>query len=270
MSSANTHHVASESPEQIERRRIIEQFLLFQESLPKVNVLSYQWLLNEMIPMSMAVEHNLGSMDDSSSTSSQEEEDQAEALADDVSKVSLNKVNYVPSHKLIQELYNANDEQRERVYERLFKIGKGIGSKITELLIFSNNPNLSFSHMDTLGMVRFICKEVWKLLYGKQIDNLKTNHRGVFYLFDYEFEPIQNFSIDDDEEKLLKMVAPYVQVPLGVISGILTSLGVPEDELSVSFSYTDIPDNKKKPLGQFPKGLNFNIQINQFQQNPDA
>ena len=58
-------------------------------------------------------------------------------------------------------------------------------------------------------------------------------------------------------------------MPLGVISGILTSLGVPEDDILVSFTYVDIPEDKKKPVGQFPKGLNFNIQVNQFQNNQD-
>ncbi|CDO96434.1 unnamed protein product [Kluyveromyces dobzhanskii CBS 2104] len=260
---------AVESPEQIERRRIVEQFLLFQESLPKVDALSYQWLLNEMVPMSMAVENNLNQLDEYSSLSSQSVEPGSQDLNEEFSELSLNKFEYTPSHKLIAQLHNANDDQKDKSNERLFKIGSGIGSKMTELLIFSNNPNLSFNSMDALGMVRFICKEVWKQLYGKQIDNLKTNHRGVFYLFDYEFQPIQNFALDDDEKVLLDVVAPYIQVPLGVISGILTSLGVPEDDLSISFTYVDIPEDRRKPLGQFPKGVNFNIQINQLQNSQD-
>ncbi|CAG98849.1 Trs33p [Kluyveromyces lactis] len=270
MSSSNPQrNPVVDTPEQIERRRIVEQFLLFQESLPKVNALSYQWLLNEMVPMSMAVENNLSQLDENSSVSSQSVEPTSDEINEEIHKLSLNKLEYVPSHKLIAQLCHASDEVKEKVTERLYKIGSGIGSKMTELLIFSNNPNLSFNSMDTLGMVRFICKEVWKLLYGKQIDNLKTNHRGVFYLFDYEFQPIQNFALDDDEEKLLSTVSPYIQVPLGVISGILTSLGVPEDDILVSFTYVDIPEDKKKPVGQFPKGLNFNIQVNQFQNNQD-
>ena len=30
---------------------------------------------------------------------------------------------------------------------------------------------------DTLDMIKFLCKDVWQLIFRKQIDNLKTNHR---------------------------------------------------------------------------------------------
>jgi hypothetical protein len=34
------------------------------------------------------------------------------------------------------------------------------------------------------------------LLFRKQIDNLKTNHRGVFVLTDQRFQPISRMSVD--------------------------------------------------------------------------
>lgn len=30
---------------------------------------------------------------------------------------------------------------------------------------------------DTLDVIKFLCKDMWALLFRKQIDNLKTNHR---------------------------------------------------------------------------------------------
>ena len=41
-----------------------------------------------------------------------------------------------------------------------------------------------------LDNIKFICKDLWPLLFRKQIDNLKTNHRGVFVLTDQRFQPI--------------------------------------------------------------------------------
>lgn len=35
---------------------------------------------------------------------------------------------------------------------------------------------------DTLDMIKFLCKDVWQLIFRKQIDNLKTNHRVSFFL----------------------------------------------------------------------------------------
>jgi hypothetical protein len=37
---------------------------------------------------------------------------------------------------------------------------------------------------------------LWILLFRKQIDNLKTNHRGVFVLTDTRFQPISRMSVD--------------------------------------------------------------------------
>lgn len=30
---------------------------------------------------------------------------------------------------------------------------------------------------DTLDVIKFICKDLWTLVFRKQVDNLKTNHR---------------------------------------------------------------------------------------------
>src|SRR5579862_8986257 len=31
--------------------------------------------------------------------------------------------------------------------------------------------------VDTLDVVKFVCKDLWTIMFKKQIDNLKTNHR---------------------------------------------------------------------------------------------
>lgn len=36
---------------------------------------------------------------------------------------------------------------------------------------------------DHLEAIKFICKDFWSELFKKQIDNLKTNHRVIFFLF---------------------------------------------------------------------------------------
>lgn len=30
---------------------------------------------------------------------------------------------------------------------------------------------------DTLDVIKFLCKDLWMLVFRKQVDNLKTNHR---------------------------------------------------------------------------------------------
>lgn len=47
-----------------------------------------------------------------------------------------------------------------------------------------------------LDAIKFICKDLWILLFKKQIDNLKTNHRGIFVLTDSRFQPMGRMSVD--------------------------------------------------------------------------
>lgn len=47
-----------------------------------------------------------------------------------------------------------------------------------------------------LDMIKFICKDLWMLVFRKQIDNLKTNHRGTFVLTDNRFQPLARMSVD--------------------------------------------------------------------------
>jgi len=52
---------------------------------------------------------------------------------------------------------------------------------------------------DTLDMIKFLCKDVWTLVFRKQIDNLKTNHRVLPPLFfplppfPFPFFPLTSF-----------------------------------------------------------------------------
>ena len=40
---------------------------------------------------------------------------------------------------------------------------------------------------DELDIMKYICKDLWVTVYKKQIDNLRTNHQGVYVLHDNRF-----------------------------------------------------------------------------------
>lgn len=42
--------------------------------------------------------------------------------------------------------------------------------------------------------MKFICTDFWTCIYKKQIDNLRTNHQGVYVLQDNAFRFLTNFS----------------------------------------------------------------------------
>jgi trafficking protein particle complex subunit 6 len=72
----------------------------------------------------------------------------------------------------------ANDGQpetevfKETVYYRLERLGYRVGQGLSER--FSRDrPRFT----DQLDVIKFICKDLWSVVFKKQIDNLKTNHR---------------------------------------------------------------------------------------------
>ncbi|GLI71679.1 hypothetical protein VaNZ11_016961 [Volvox africanus] len=85
---------------------------------------------------------------------------------------------------------------------------------------------------DTLEIIKFVCKEFWQALFKKQVDNLKTNHRGVYVLQDNGFRWLQRLSIpaagsDAAREEAARQIAlSYLHLPCGVVRGALCHLGV--------------------------------------------
>lgn len=61
---------------------------------------------------------------------------------------------------------------REGVYFRLEELGFRVGQGLSER--FSKDRPRFTDHLD---VIKFLCKDLWMVLFKKQVDNLKTNHR---------------------------------------------------------------------------------------------
>lgn len=65
---------------------------------------------------------------------------------------------------------------KDSVYFRLEKLGYRVGLGLSER--FSRDrPQFN----DPLDVIKFLCKDIWTIVFKKQIDNLKTNHRVSWY-----------------------------------------------------------------------------------------
>ncbi|MQM04431.1 hypothetical protein Taro_037225 [Colocasia esculenta] len=107
---------------------------------------------------------------------------------------------------------------------------------------------------DNLEAIKFICKEFWSELFKKQIDNLKTNHRGTFVLQDNRFRWLTRISIDQSPESLdtpqidsstlsadnkaAQATSMHLYFPCGIIRGALSNLGIP---CAVSADTSNLP-----------------------------
>ncbi|KAK8153776.1 transport protein particle component [Phyllosticta citrichinensis] len=114
------------------------------------------------------------------------------------------------------------EELREAALYRLDMLGYRVGLGICER--FSRDkPRLT----DTLDVIKFLCKDLWTMIFRKQIDNLKTNHRGIYVLTDNAFKPLSKMSLEKGEgEQSLSNAQPFLYFPAGLIRGALASMGI--------------------------------------------
>ncbi|KAI4173467.1 MAG: hypothetical protein LQ346_008420 [Caloplaca aetnensis] len=112
------------------------------------------------------------------------------------------------------------EEQREATFRKLDTLGYRVGQGLVER--FSRDrPRFT----DTLDMIKFLCKDLWTLVFRKQIDNLKTNHRGVYVLTDNTFRPLARMSMSSRSEAI-EEAQSFLWFPCGVIRGALASMGI--------------------------------------------
>ncbi|KAJ2928567.1 hypothetical protein H1R20_g8516, partial [Candolleomyces eurysporus] len=112
------------------------------------------------------------------------------------------------------------DEEDEPLRSRLENIGMHVGSCFAERLCAHRQP-----FDDTLEVMKFICKDVWVALFDKQVDNLRTNRRGMFQLSDAMFKPILRVSSYLGRPETIRKAKLYATFPAGVVRGILSTMG---------------------------------------------
>jgi hypothetical protein len=76
---------------------------------------------------------------------------------------------------------------------------------------------------DELDTMKFICTDFWSAIYKKQIDNLRTNHQGVYVLQDNGFRFLTKLS---NGKQYLEVAPRFVAFTCGVIRGSLANLGI--------------------------------------------
>ncbi|KAI0406605.1 BET3 family protein [Xylaria palmicola] len=112
------------------------------------------------------------------------------------------------------------DEEREAVFFRLEGLGYRVGLGLVER--FSRDrPRFT----DTLDAIKFVCKDLWMLVFKKQVDNLKTNHRGVYVLTDHAFRPLARMSTDAGGQAVVR-AQPFLWFPCGILRGALAAMGI--------------------------------------------
>ncbi|KAH9891171.1 transport protein particle component [Cubamyces lactineus] len=129
-----------------------------------------------------------------------------DSMGSNASRVSLSK--------------DSQEGDDEELRARLEAIGMHVGANMAERLCHDRGL---FS--DTLDAIKFICKDLWNACWEKQVDNLRTNHRGVYVLQDNAFKPLTRISGWEGRAESLRKSRVHVAMPAGIIRGALARLG---------------------------------------------
>ncbi|KAF8663266.1 hypothetical protein HU200_055876 [Digitaria exilis] len=146
----------------------------------------------------------------------------------------------------------------ELAARRIEAIGFQVGHQLSERYTMER-PRFS----DHLEAIKFICKDFWSELFKKQIDNLKTNHRGTFVLQDNRFRWLTRVSLDPSVEStdatdndsaplgdtVAQTTSMLLYFPCGLIRGALTNLGI---SCSVSADMSNLPACKLNHAFSWP------------------
>jgi len=159
--------------------------------------------------------------------------------------------------EVVDYILRSTPDRQSRLV-KLERIGFIVGHKLIERAS-KDKPRFQ----EQLDLIRFICKDFWKLVFKKQIDNLRTNHQGIYVLQDFNFRWLTHISACPAAERL-NVIEPkslqvnsqilsrcgsgssefkenlsyYLQFPCGLIRGALTNLGLP---CTVSADSSDLP-----------------------------
>jgi len=191
----------------------------------QVNACCLDYLMNELVPLSMRVgsqihknENNINEMMRNLELTGRDSEEALDLLKQD--KIfAPGRTDYLDDDKSMTDA---------SVLNRIEQSGFEVGYKITDCIVYlkESTEKTEIKLTDTLEIMKFICRDVWKAIYRKQMDNLRTNHIGTFILIDNCFRPLQRFQTSGGDEDTVKKSLPFLKFPCGLIRGILKSLGI--------------------------------------------
>jgi hypothetical protein len=212
---------------------------------PKVAVSCLDFLLIELVPLAQRMAESLHAREQALINEFQNskifnDQNAATPVSDDAASAVAPGGEGASTQNAVATIgpSGMSDGIRDAVFWRLDNLGYRVGQGLVER--FSVNKPRPQSPLDA---IKFVCKDLWILLFRKQIDNLKTNHRGVFVLTDARFQPISRMSVSRQGgpkavEVALARAQTFLYFPCGVIRGALAGLGI---EVTVTAETLELP-----------------------------
>ncbi|PLW16988.1 hypothetical protein PCANC_05784 [Puccinia coronata f. sp. avenae] len=127
-----------------------------------------------------------------------------------------------PGRITVIQKNDLDEAHRLRMDAAGYKVGWSLAERLSR-----DKPRISKAIPDPLEIMKFICKDIWTAMYNKQVDNLRTNHRGIYVIQDHSYRAFLRVSVPKGyESEMDEMCRKMVIFPSAVIRGALMNLGV--------------------------------------------
>nr|CAB3267229.1 trafficking protein particle complex subunit 6B-like [Phallusia mammillata] len=120
--------------------------------------------------------------------------------------------------ELISYVYSNDIDMKSKQISILESHGFRIGQSLAEQLTKDSSR-----FKDELEIMKFVCRDFWSAMYQKQVDNLRTNHQGVYVLQDNCFKLLKRIS---SGKQYLEFAPRFLAIPCGFVRGALANLGI--------------------------------------------
>lgn len=103
--------------------------------------------------------------------------------------------------------------------KELKEVGVSVGAKVAESVAREHIWNKEVN-----SKLRFVCKEFWTFMFGKTMDRLQTNNKGIYVLFDSTLKWARH-ATHSDLEVMSRTNSMTLGIVSGAIKGCLQALG---------------------------------------------
>lgn len=129
-----------------------------------------------------------------------------------------NSVLFEMLHSQVISYIFSSDSTKHKCISNLESLGFRVGINLGEQLT-KDVPRFK----DDLEIMKFICRDFWSAIYQKQVDNLRTNHQGVYVLQDNNFRFLTHLS---SGKEFIEHAPKFLAIPCGFVRGVLANLGI--------------------------------------------
>jgi len=98
-----------------------------------------------------------------------------------------------------------DEAYRTRMDAAGYKVGWSLAERLSR-----DKPRMSKPTPDPLEIMKFICKDIWTAMYNKQVDNLRTNHRGIYVIQDLSYRAFLRVSVPKGYESEMDEICKKV------------------------------------------------------------